>query len=106
MSPMPVDADDLDPSDDEITARDTLAQSFETFSIYPGHDHFLGKSSSLMFLQTAIDMKQEYVSPPREGQDEGPERERPVLLGIKRPEFWNEHTVSGLLLYLSRLSLT
>ena len=90
MSPGPgtaVDEDDLDPSDDEITTRNTLAASFNDISLYSGHDHFLGKSSSLMFLQTALDMKHEYVSP------SAPLQARQPLLASMRPEFWHEHAV-------------
>ncbi|KAI0092310.1 fungal-specific transcription factor domain-containing protein [Irpex rosettiformis] len=53
---------ELDPSDDEIKARNNLAKSFETLSIH--HDNFLGKSSSMMFLQAALESKQDYVAGP------------------------------------------
>ncbi|THG99015.1 hypothetical protein EW026_g3256 [Hermanssonia centrifuga] len=87
----PVDADDLDPSDDEVSARQSIVQSFVDLSLCPVHDHFLGKSSSLMFLQTAMDVKQEYVGPSEEGQSEGgKEKEKSSLFHTKRPEFWNE----------------
>lgn len=52
---------ELDPSDDEVSTRKTLAQSFEDLEIYPTQEPFLGKSSSMMFLQAALDIKQEYV---------------------------------------------
>lgn len=52
---------ELDPSDDEVSTRKTLAQSFEDLEIYPTQEHFLGKSSSMMFLQAALDIKREYV---------------------------------------------
>ncbi len=90
----PVDADDLDPSDDEVSARQSIVQSFVDLSLCPVHDHFLGKSSSLMFLQTAMDVKQEYVGPSEEGQSEGgKEKEKSSLFHTKRPEFWNEQKV-------------
>ena len=101
MSPIPIDADDLDPSDDEVTARITLTKRLEDVSIYAHEDHFLGKSSSLMFLNTAFDMKKEYVNSPSDSATGTPElsaiaerasaieSSRPVLQ-FKRPEFWND----------------
>ena len=68
MSPLsPVSAMDsndaepeFDPSDDEITARNNLAKNFDNLSIH--QDNFLGKSSSMMFLQAALESKQDYVT--------------------------------------------
>ena len=97
VSSPPIDADDLDPSDDEVTLRKTLAQGFQDLALQTG-DHFLGKSSSLMFLQTAFDLKKEYVNPSQAPHDEaragGSRGSPPTLMPHKRPEFWLEHPVS------------
>ena len=93
MSPGPqrgiaVDEDDLVPSDDEISTRNTLTESFSKISLFSGSDHYSGKSSSLMLLQTALDMKSEYVNPSVPLQ-----ARRPLFAATIRPEFWNEHAV-------------
>lgn len=84
----PVDADDLDPSDDEITARNTLEKHMKSLTVDPGHPRFFGKSSSVMFLQTAMVLKQELEgnvttkTNPRTGKS---------ILPCKRPEYWRAH---------------
>ena len=103
LSPDSVDTEDLDPSDDEVTTRNKLTEGIQNISLFTGHDHFLGKSSGLMFLQTALDMKQEYVSPgePINNGAAGPsgvrEGERgqtgKPLMPSKRPLYWHEHPV-------------
>jgi hypothetical protein len=107
---------EFDPSDDEISARKNLAQMFDNMHLYTGHDNFLGKSSSMMFLQAALESKQEYfVSgspklPYARPQNDAPSslpsnaREKgktpahvplkvPMLLETKRIEYWQEHSV-------------
>ncbi|OBZ66208.1 hypothetical protein A0H81_13860 [Grifola frondosa] len=57
----PVDSEDLDPSDDEVVAQHTIVQNFRKMKPHPNSMRFFGKSSSLMFLQTAMDLKHEYT---------------------------------------------
>ena len=91
----PIDADDLDPSDDEVSYRKSLSKGFEDLHLNPHNEHFLGKSSSLMFLHTALDMKKEYVNPTPKDAAPVPRTQEPLtLMPHKRPEFWNEHPVS------------
>lgn len=87
---LPVDADDLDPSDDEADVEDTLEKRLKTVTIDPLHPRFFGKSSSVMFLQTAISLKRTYADKP-------PNKElvSSNLLPRKRPEFWRAHPVSS-----------
>lgn len=84
----PVDSDDLDPSDDEITARNTLERHMKNLAVDPGHPRFFGKSSSVMFLQTAMVLKHELAG-------KGPVRRDPrtgkSILPCKRPEYWRAH---------------
>ncbi len=96
---MPVDGDDFESSDDEYSARKTLEASFKTVSMDPGGPHFFGKSSSVMFLQKAMDIRQEYVKESLpSGASEATESEQAVLALAnftgKRLEFWNTHPVS------------
>ena len=86
----PVDADDLDPSDNEMTARDTLERHMRNLAVDPGHPRFFGKSSSVMFLQTAMALKQSYTSEPLPALDQNGRRKVPS----KRPEYWRAHSVS------------
>ena len=77
------DDEDLEDSDDEVTLRQNIELSIKHLSLESGHPHFLGKSSGLMFLQTALDMKEEYVGAAEK-----------VPLANARPEFWTELPVS------------
>lgn len=87
----PHDDEELGPSDNEITARRTLEMGMKNLRINAGHPRFFGKSSSVMFLQTAIMLRHEYTG--AEMARLGPEGKK-VILPCKRPEFWRAHPVS------------
>ncbi|KZT23297.1 hypothetical protein NEOLEDRAFT_1180171 [Neolentinus lepideus HHB14362 ss-1] len=84
----PVDApEELDPSDDEYL-HTTLTENLRKLTVDPNHHRFFGKSSGIMFIQTAIDLKNEYAG------DEKPRIIDESYLGSKRPEFWSANPVS------------
>ncbi|KIP05402.1 hypothetical protein PHLGIDRAFT_60579, partial [Phlebiopsis gigantea 11061_1 CR5-6] len=86
----PVDDDDLDPSDDEqINKVNTLEKRMKEVSIDPLHPRFFGKSSSVMFLQTAMALKQTYAPEPAPAVH--PDGRRKVA-PCKRPEYWRAHS--------------
>ena len=88
----PVDDDDLDPSDDDqLTKVNTLEKRMKEVSIDPLHPRFFGKSSSVMFLQTAMALKQTYAPEPAPAVH--PDGRRKVA-PCKRPEYWRAHSVS------------
>ena len=87
------DEDDLEPSDDEYSARKTLEDAFRSVSLDPGAPHFFGKSSSFMFLQKALDIRQGYVNEALAPVIADPVAS-PASFPIKRLEFWNTHPVS------------
>lgn len=96
MSPVTIDSDHIDSSDDEANARRNLVRSFDDMSFYPRHDHFLGKSSNLMLLQTAMDMREEYKGSEGERTGAGAgSGEKLPLFEERRLEFWTEHPVSA-----------
>lgn len=84
------DADNLEPSDDEITAQRTLANSLKQMKLNPAHMRFFGKSSSAMFIQTALDAKHEYAGIEKAQVEHGEKR---VLIPAKRPHMWGIHPV-------------
>ncbi|KAI0741238.1 fungal-specific transcription factor domain-containing protein [Irpex lacteus] len=84
----PHDDEELGPSDNEITARRTLEMGMKNLRINAGHPRFFGKSSSVMFLQTAIMLRHEYTG--AEMARLGPEGKKDIL-PCKRPEFWRAH---------------
>lgn len=84
----PVDADDLDPSDDELTKVNTLETRMKEVSIDPMHPRFFGKSSSVMFLQTAMALKHTYSGQEPNLAADGRRRMAPC----KRPEYWRAHS--------------
>ncbi|KAI0326454.1 hypothetical protein GY45DRAFT_1258946 [Cubamyces sp. BRFM 1775] len=61
-APAQVDSDDLDPSDDEVIAQRNIVQKLKRMSVNPSQMRYHGKSSSLLFIQTAMDLKHEYAA--------------------------------------------
>lgn len=89
--PDALDADDLDSSDEELSAgKQSLERHLSRLKLDPGQPRFFGKSSGVMFLQNALDLKSEYDGVPKEKNPlPGPAR-----LPYKRPQFWRAHPVS------------
>ncbi|KAL4249328.1 ABC-transporter-regulating transcription factor-like protein [Abortiporus biennis] len=87
------DADNLEPSDDEITSQRTLASSLKQMQINPSHLRFFGKSSSVMFIQTAIEAKHEYagLDASESGKSADGTSKRKLVMAQKRPQFWGIH---------------
>ena len=84
------DGDDLDPSDDEIIAQRNIVQSLQKMSVNPSSMRYHGKSSSLLFIQAAMDLKHEYAGV------EMPKTIDPdahVTLLKKRQQYWSLHPV-------------
>ena len=50
--------EEYDSDDEELTVRRTLEENFKNISLDPGLPHFIGKSSSLMFIQTTMESLQ------------------------------------------------
>ncbi|KAI0706989.1 fungal-specific transcription factor domain-containing protein [Earliella scabrosa] len=84
-----VDSDDLDPSDDEIVAQRNIVQSLRKMSMNPSSMRYHGKSSSLLFIQTAMDLKQEYagVELPKTVDPEA----HTTLLRRRQQQYWSLH---------------
>ncbi|KAI0787277.1 fungal-specific transcription factor domain-containing protein [Fomes fomentarius] len=88
--PSQVDSEDLDPSDDEIVAQRNIVQSLQKMSMNPSSMRYHGKSSSLLFIQTAMDLKQEYAG------IELPKTIDPdahTTLLRRRQQYWSLHPV-------------
>lgn len=51
-------ADGVDSDDEELAVRLTLEEKFKHISLDPGKQHFIGKSSNLMFIQTAVEFQE------------------------------------------------
>jgi len=82
----PSDPDEIEPSDDEVMAQHSLVTSLKQMRLAPNHLRFFGKSSSIMFIQTAMDLKRQYSGiPPPDNV------EHPVLLQgeHRRPKYWS-----------------
>ena len=61
--------DELETSDDEMMAHHTLIQSFSQMRMDPTASWYFGKSSNLIFLRNAVDLKREYSG---NGKEERP----------------------------------
>ncbi|OCH86476.1 hypothetical protein OBBRIDRAFT_737959 [Obba rivulosa] len=86
-APVPPDPNDLDPSDDEVMVQHTLVQNLKQMRINPGNMRFFGKSSSVLFIQTAMDLKQEYAG--MEGRRaQLVQRDLVPTLLRRRPQYW------------------
>ncbi|KZT67994.1 hypothetical protein DAEQUDRAFT_728533 [Daedalea quercina L-15889] len=85
----PTNPDDLEPSDDEVMAHQSLINSLQQIKLNPTAMRFFGKSSSIMFVQTAMDLKREYSGKP---PTERKETNIPALLeGARRKAFRSLH---------------
>ncbi|KZT07879.1 uncharacterized protein LAESUDRAFT_724338 [Laetiporus sulphureus 93-53] len=87
----PSDPDVLEPSDDEVMAQHTLMQSFRKMSIEPNVPTFLGKSSGIMFVQNAMDMKQQFSGIGYDESPEGAQMRPEILNGSHQPKFNGRH---------------
>ena len=78
--------DDLPPSDDELAGPATLAEGLKRLAVEPLDRRFHGKSSGVMLVQAALNLKKEYS-----GTDQ------PARLDIphtRRADFWAPQSVS------------
>ena len=84
------EGDDLDPSDDEIIAQRNIVQKLKQMSVNPASMRYHGKSSSLLFIQTAMDLKHEYagVEMPRTIDPEAYS-----TLMQRKQQYWSLHPV-------------
>lgn len=83
--------EDVHSSDDEF-ATICITDELRRLSIDRGNTRFFGKSSGVVLIQTAMDMKKEFNSPP--GADslnraEGGSQPKFANLPSRRPEFWH-----------------
>ncbi|PIL26804.1 hypothetical protein GSI_11140 [Ganoderma sinense ZZ0214-1] len=88
-----VESEDLDPSDDEIVAQRNIVQSLRKMSMNPSSMRYHGKSSSLLFIQTAMDLKQEYAG--LELPQAVELQETHCMLLKRRQQYWSLHPVRG-----------
>jgi hypothetical protein len=92
--------EDLHSSDDEF-ATISITDELRRLSIDRGNTRFFGKSSGVVLIQTAMDMKKEFHSPPGAkplNQPEGgPIHQKIVNLPSRRPEFWHFEPASPFL---------
>ncbi|KZT00948.1 uncharacterized protein LAESUDRAFT_731789 [Laetiporus sulphureus 93-53] len=87
----PTDPDELEPSDDEVMAHYTLVQSLRRMRINPNALRFFGKSSSIMFVRTAMDLKREYSGNSDEPLPEGIHARPELLFGRRRQGHYSLH---------------
>lgn len=88
-------------SDDEY-ATISVTDELRRLSVERGNTRFFGKSSGVVLIQTAMDMKKEFTAT---SQAE-PGSEPPVGLGLlnaRRPEFWHFEPVRDFTLRTRRL---
>lgn len=83
--------EDLHSSDDEF-ATISVTDELRRLSIDRGNTRFFGKSSGVVLIQTAMDMKKEFNNPPGPNplnQTEGSAQRDSGQLPSRRPEFWH-----------------
>ena len=102
--------EDLHSSDDEF-ATISITDELRRLSIDRGNTRFFGKSSGVVLIQTAMDMKKEFNNPPGVNplnQPEGNAQPQPSHLTARRPEFWHFEPVGIFFSFATtkRLSLT
>jgi hypothetical protein len=52
---------DFEPSDDEVSTRESLSGPFEKLKLYHDKHNFQGKSSAMMLFRAALDSRKEYA---------------------------------------------
>lgn len=82
---------DSEDDEDDYTTVDISANLKERLQQDPMNYRFFGKSSGVMLIQAALDLKNEYTGNKAKDQ---PAVEVPVMIGQKRPEFWSVRPVS------------
>lgn len=88
--------EDLHSSDDEF-ATISVTDELRRLSIDRGNTRFFGKSSGVVLIQTAMDMKKEFNNPPGAdplNQVEDTTQSKSAHLRARRPEFWHFEPVS------------
>lgn len=83
--------EDFYSSDDEF-ATISVTDELRRLSIDRGNTRFFGKSSGVVLIQTAMDMKKEFNNPAGANplsQTEGSTQQTPNHLPSRRPEFWH-----------------
>ena len=96
--------EDLHSSDDEF-ATISVTDELRRLSIDRGNTRFFGKSSGVVLIQTAMDMKKEFNNPA--GADPlNPigysTQQQPAHLPSRRPEFWHFEPAS---IFLSAVTI-
>ncbi|THH00006.1 hypothetical protein EW026_g2466 [Hermanssonia centrifuga] len=87
VQPLPLDkTDDPDHSDEELVGRHSLEHHIKKMTVDPGQPRFFGKSSTIMFVQSAIDLKHGINKNDEVNNKIGIDK-----LPSKRPEFWKPH---------------
>jgi hypothetical protein len=77
--------DEFDSDDEELAVRQTIEEKFKHISLDPGKQHFIGKSSNLMFIQTAMEFQ--------EGSSDGGSNHKSETSATK-PVFFDSSAVS------------
>ena len=82
--------EDLHSSDDEF-ATISITDELRRLSIDRGNTRFFGKSSGVVLIQTAMDMKKEYNTSPGDSPSQIEDRTlaKPSSITSRRPEFWH-----------------
>ena len=66
--------------------QEGIVMGFKSLNVDAPHSHFLGRSSTLMLIRTALDMKQQFVGGDRPTETETPHGR---AMPSRRPEFWS-----------------
>ncbi|GJE89787.1 fungal-specific transcription factor domain-containing protein [Phanerochaete sordida] len=73
---------------DDDTDEEGLIHGFKSLNVKAEQTHFLGRSSNLMLIRTAMDLKQEYS----QTADPTTPSEQHSVLTSRRPQFWDYAT--------------
>jgi hypothetical protein len=88
--------EEIHSSDDEY-ATISVTDELKRLSVERGNTRFFGKSSGVVLIQTAMDMKKEFTATSNAATNAESSTEPPVGLGLlnaRRPEFWHFEPVS------------
>lgn len=89
---MPLTPDARDDIEEDVNQLEALVDGFKSVELDVKHTHFLGRSSGLVLLRTALALKQEYGQGSESHEDSSSEANGDKIRA-RRPEFWDAMTV-------------
>ena len=87
-----VSPDVRDLPEDDTETKEELVELLQSMNLNVKHTHFIGKSSSLVFVRAAVALKREFASAVSDPNFDHSRRDKLIT---RQPEFWDDMAVSN-----------